>query len=147
MKRYLIIAALLTSPTILMAQTSTKPMTGMDMPKTQPMGQGNMNGMSQGSMGMGGMGAMMKNTPANPYAESEMAMHHSMMMAKGDDASETWTRKMIEHHRGAIAMSKIAMSDAKDAETRKMAEKSNASQTLEIAGLQSWLKRHGKAAQ
>ena len=95
---------------------------------------------------MGGMGGMMKNTAANPYAEAGMAMHHKMMVT-GTDASETWTRQMIEHHRGAIAMSKIAVAQATDKETRAMAEKDIAMQDKNIAGLQSWLKRHGKPAQ
>lgn len=92
------------------------------------------------------MGEMMKNTPANPYAEVGMAMHHKMMVT-GADASETWTRQMIEHHRGAVAMSKIAVAQATDKETRAMAEKDIAMQDKDIAGLQSWLKRHGKTAQ
>jgi uncharacterized protein (DUF305 family) len=95
---------------------------------------------------MGGMGEMMKNTPANPYAEVGMAMHHKMMVV-GADASETWTRQMIEHHRGAIAMSKIAVTQASDKEVRTMAQKVVTMQEKEIASLQSWLKRHGKKAQ
>ena len=92
--------------------------------------------------------AMMKNSAANPYAEASMAMHKKMMMStKGADASETWTRQMIEHHRGAIAMSKIATDKATDKETRTMAQKTSAMQQKEIAELQSWLKRHGKPAQ
>jgi uncharacterized protein (DUF305 family) len=95
---------------------------------------------------MGGMGEMMKNTPANPYAEVGMAMHHKMMVV-GADASETWTRQMIEHHRGAIAISKIAVTQASDKEVSIMAQKVVTMQEKKIASLQSWLKRHGKAAQ
>jgi hypothetical protein len=95
---------------------------------------------------MSGMAAMMKNTPANPYAEAGMAMHHKMMVV-GTDASETWARQMIEHHRGAIAMSKIAVSQAKDKEIRSMAQEDIAMQEKHVASLQSWLKRHGKTAQ
>ena len=91
---------------------------------------------------MGGMGEMMKNTAANPYAEAGMAMHHNMMVV-GADASETWARQMIEHHRGAIAMSKIAVTQAKDKEVRAMAQKDIAMQEKDVASLQSWLKRHG----
>lgn len=98
--------------------------------------------------GMGGMGEMpmMKNTAANPYAEAGMAMHHKMMVT-GADASETWTRQMIEHHRGGVAMSKIAAAQATDKETRAMAKKAIAMQEKDVASLQSWLKRHGKTAQ
>ncbi len=95
---------------------------------------------------MGGMGEMMKNTPANPYAEVGMAMHHKMMVV-GADASETWIRQMIEHHRGAIAMSKIAVAQASDKDVRTMAQKVVTMQEKEVASFQSWLKRNGKKAQ
>jgi uncharacterized protein (DUF305 family) len=103
-----------------------------------------MEGMDHAKMG--GMGEMMKNTPANPYAEVGMAMHHNMMVV-GVDASETWTRQMIEHHRGAIAMSKIAVVQARDKDVRTMAERDIAMQEKDVANLQSWLKRNGKSAQ
>ena len=109
-----------------------------------PMDNGKMGSMDRSKMG--GMGEMMKNTPANPYAEVGMAMHHKMMVV-GADASETWTRQMIEHHRGAIAMSKIAVTQASDKEVRTMAQKVVTMQEKEIASLQSWLKRHGNKAQ
>lgn len=109
-----------------------------------PADHGKMQGMNHSKMGE--MGQMMKNTPANPYAEVGMAMHHKMMVV-GADASETWTRQMIEHHRGAVAMSKIAVTRASDKEVRTMAQKIVTMQEAEIASLQSWLKRHGKAAQ
>ncbi|MGQ2943122.1 MAG: DUF305 domain-containing protein [Blastomonas fulva] len=109
-----------------------------------PMDHSKMQGMDHSKMG--DMGEMMKNTPANPYAEAGMAMHHEMMVV-GTDASETWTRQMIEHHRGAIAMSKIAVKQAGDKEVRTMAQKVVSMQENEVAGLQSWLKRHGKTPQ
>jgi uncharacterized protein (DUF305 family) len=90
---------------------------------------------------------MMQNTAANPYATSEMKMHEAMMKAQGADAAETWTRKMIEHHRGGVEMSRIAVAQAKDKETRDMATKTMAMQNKEIAELQGWLKRHGKRPQ
>jgi uncharacterized protein (DUF305 family) len=109
-----------------------------------PMDHGKMSAMDHSKMG--GMGEMMKNTPANPYAEVGMAMHHKMMVV-GADASETWIRQMIEHHRGAIAMSKIAVTQAADKEVRVMAQKVVTMQEKEVASLQSWLKRNGKKAQ
>ncbi len=116
----------------------------MDHSKMPMMDHGKMEGMDHSKMG--GMGEMMKNTPANPYAEAGMAMHHKMMVV-GANASETWTRQMIEHHRGAIAMSKIAVTQASDKEVRTMAQKVVTMQEKEVASLQSWLKRHGNAAQ
>ena len=90
---------------------------------------------------------MMKNTPANPYAQAEMKMHERMMPAIGTDASETWVRKMIEHHRGGVETARIAMAQAKDAQVRAMAQKTITMQNKEIGQLQNWLKSHNKPAQ
>lgn len=129
-------------PLLLAAVLAAAPLAAQTMPMAD---QGKMAGMDHGKMAMGDM-AMMKKTPANPYAEAGMDMHHKMMVT-GADASETWTRQMIEHHRGAIAMSKIAVTKAGDKETRAMAEKTITMQEKDIAELESWLKRHGKSAQ
>lgn len=113
-------------------------------PAMSAMDHGKMEGMDHTKMG--GKCEMMKNTAANPYAEAGMAMHHKMMVV-GSDASETWVRQMIEHDRGAIAMSKIALTQAKDKDVRAMAQQDIAIQEKDIASLQSWLKQHGKKAQ
>jgi uncharacterized protein (DUF305 family) len=118
-------AALAASP--LAAQSS---MTGMD--------HSQMQGMDHSKM---------MNDPSNPYAASEMDMHQKMMAAKQGDASEMWTRKMIEHHRGAVTMSRVALRDAKDADTKRMAQMTITMQEKDIAELQGWLKSHGKRAQ
>lgn len=105
--------------------------------------------MQHGQAGMQGMdhSKMMMNDPGNPYGSAEMDMQHKMMSAKGSDAAETWTRKMIEHHRGAIAMARIAQRDAKDADTRQMAAMTVTKQEKDIAELQDWLRKHGKRPQ
>ena len=151
MHKYLTLAALLIAAPVA-AQTSPP----VDHSKMQGMNHDNMAGMKSGAQSkpgapmdhskMAGMDGMMKNTPANPYAEAGMAMHHKMMVT-GADSSETWARQMIEHHRGAIAMSKIALARASDKEVRTMAQKVVAMQEKEVSSLQSWLKRHGKTAQ
>ena len=89
----------------------------------------------------------MMNNPANPYGATEMDMHKKMMMAKAGLPSELWTRKMIEHHRGAIAMSRVALEKATDKQSRIMAQMTITTQTREIAKMQAWLKSHGKPAQ
>lgn len=110
---------------------------------------GHEQGQKQGMAGMdhSKMEMMMKPTPANPYPPAEMEMHQKMMSAAGADATETWVRKMIEHHRGAIAMSKIVLRDSKDQKVRQMAEKTIAEQEREISDLQAWLREQGKTAQ
>lgn len=103
-----------------------------------------MQGMDHSKMDTG---QMMSPTPANPYPPAEMEMHHKMMSAMGRDATETWVRKMIEHHRGAIAMSRIVLRDSKDAQVRMMANKAITEQTREVGELQDWLRAHHKPAQ
>lgn len=103
--------------------------------------------MNHGQMDHSAMGGMMQPTPANPYPPAEMEMHRKMTSAVGTDATETWVRKMIEHHRGAIAMSHIVLSQTRDAGVRQMATKSSAQQQREIGELQGWLRQRGKRAQ
>ena len=83
----------------------------------------------------------------NPYMPAEMAMHDKMMAAKGADVGETWTRKMIEHHRGALSMSQIALKQSDDPMVRQMAQKTIDMQTRDIADLNKMLTDAGKSAQ
>ncbi|KQN26917.1 hypothetical protein ASE86_07720 [Sphingomonas sp. Leaf33] len=94
-----------------------------------------------------GMNHSMQPTAANPYGPAEMKMHERMMGATGADASETWVRKMIEHHRGAIDMSRTAIARARDPMVKRMAQKGAMMQEKEIGELQAWLRRNGKRAQ
>lgn len=83
------------------------------------------------------------NMPRTAFSEAEMSMHRSMMMATDVNTQRTWARKMIAHHRGAIAMSQALLgSDATDGEVRRMAQAVIDAQTPEIAALESWLERH-----
>lgn len=107
----------------------------------QGMDHHNMPGMNHSQM------EMMQPTPADPYPPAEMEMRQKMMAAMGADATETWVRKMIEHHRGGIAMSRIVLRDTRDAKVRQMAAKTIAEQTREVGELNAWLRAHGKRAQ
>ena len=102
-----------------------------------------------GQQGMNhqGMNHSMPATAANPYGPAEMQMHQKMMAAQGADASETWTRKMIEHHRGAVEMSQIVMLNGATPAVRREAMKTIANQNREIASLNAMLTRMGKPAQ
>ena len=55
--------------------------------------------------------------------------------------------EVVEHHRGAIAMSRIVLRETKDSKVRMMANKAVAEQTREVGELEGWLKAHGKRAQ
>lgn len=107
--------------------------------------QANHQGMNHGNMA--GMNHSMPATAANPYGPSEMKMHEKMMAAMGADAGETWTRKMIEHHRGAVEMSQVALRSTQNADVRREAQKAITSQNREIAMLNAMLRKMGKPAQ
>ena len=109
--------------------------------------QGGMQGMDHSQMKGMNHGDMATMMAGNPYGQAEMDMHQKMMAAKQGDPSEMWTRKMIEHHRGAIAMSRVAVRDAKDAETRQMAQMTITKQEKDIAELLAWLRKLGKRPQ
>ena len=153
MKMIILAATALAIATPALAQQTEMP--PMDHSKMSPPVQQQAPAMDRSKMPMdrskmpmeqSDMMAMM-NDPANPYGAVEMDMHKKMMMAKAGLPSELWTRKMIEHHRGAIAMSRVALEKATDKQSRVMAQMTITTQTREIAKMQAWLKSHGKSAQ
>jgi len=94
----------------------------------------------------GGSMSAMPNDPNNPYAQVEMQMHERMMAAQGANASETWVRKMIEHHRGAIAMNDILVAQGGEAPVIEMARKTSEDQRKEIQELERMLQAGGIGA-
>ena len=84
--------------------------------------------------------------PETPYSASEQRMHQAMMQAHGADPQETYALKMIEHHRGAIAMSEVLMRENPDAALRQMAEKTITMQRQEITELEQWVAQHRSSA-
>ena len=111
-----------------------RPMSGMSMPQS---------GSSTGMMGQGHAMPQGMSMPRTAFSEAEMSMHRAMMMATDVNTQRTWARKMIAHHRGAIAMSQALLaSDAPDPEARRMAKAVVDTVTPEIADLESWLERH-----
>ena len=76
----------------------------------------------------------------NPFGQSEMQMNERMMSAVGTDVGDTWVRKMIEHHQGAIDMSKIMLQQNPPADVAKMAQDTITKQELEIGDLRKLVK-------
>jgi uncharacterized protein (DUF305 family) len=72
------------------------------------------------------------------FMASEAAMHAGMAAASGDTVDEAYIAKMIEHHRGAVAMADVALARSQDADIRRMAQAVKAAQTREIAEMQAW---------
>lgn len=77
--------------------------------------------------------------PSGPFAQSEMQMHERMMAATGANASETWVRKMIEHHRGVVAMSQVLINGGGDPGYVQMARAGAEKQRREIVEMERLL--------
>lgn len=75
----------------------------------------------------------------NPFAQSEMTMDQAMMAAVGVNAADSWVRKMIAHHEGAIAMSRLVLPLNPTADVAKMAQMTIDMQGSEIVDLQRLL--------
>lgn len=74
--------------------------------------------------------------PNNRFTQSEMAMDKAMMAAVGVSAADSWVRKMIEHHRGAVEMSRIVSMQSPTADVVDMAQMTIEMQGEEIADLE-----------
>jgi uncharacterized protein (DUF305 family) len=76
------------------------------------------------------------------YQPAQMAMHNAMRAATGSDISDTWVRKMLEHHKGAIAMSDIALANGATGAVRAQIEKTKADQQKDIDHIEGMLSGH-----
>ena len=83
----------------------------------------------------------------NPFAQSEMQMSERMMAAVGTDVGDTWVRKMIEHHQGAIDMSQIVLKQNPRADVAEMARMTVEKQGKEIEDLRKLVKQGSPNAQ
>lgn len=72
------------------------------------------------------------------FAASEAAMHAGMANASGATVDEAYVAKMIEHHRGAVAMAEVALAQSRDPDIRRMAQAVKDTQTREIAEMRAW---------
>ncbi|HET7710098.1 MAG TPA: DUF305 domain-containing protein [Sphingomicrobium sp.] len=74
--------------------------------------------------------------PNNPFAQSEMAMDQALAAAVGVNAADSWVKKMIEHHRGAVAMSRVLLKQNPSPDAAMMARQTIEKQSREIADLE-----------
>lgn len=72
------------------------------------------------------------------FAASEAEMHAGMANASGETVDEAYIAKMVEHHRGAVAMADVALAQSRDPEIRRMAQAVKDTQTREIAEMRAW---------
>lgn len=81
-----------------------------------------------------------------PFAQSEMAMDQAMKSAVGVDAADSWVKKMIAHHEGAIAMSRDVLGLDPTPDVARMAQAAIDKQGAEIEKLKG-LARSGAGDQ
>ena len=75
----------------------------------------------------------------DPFADAERTMNDKMMAAVGSDAGQTWALKMIEHHQGAIDMSKIVLGQQPTADVANMAREDIGKQTKDAGSIRKLL--------
>ncbi|MGE8131440.1 CopM family metallochaperone [Methylobacterium sp. NPDC080182] len=101
-----------------------------------------------GSMSGNGMGSMKPdpkdNASTKEFKAADTAMMKDMDVPYTGDPDVDFRTHMIPHHKGAVAMAKVALKYAKDPATKAMAQKIIDDQTTEISDMEAWLKRHGK---
>lgn len=76
----------------------------------------------------------------NPFSQAEMQMNEKMMTATGTDAGDNWAKKMIEHHQGAIDMSRIMLEQNPTADVEKMAREGIEKQQKDMEDIRKLLK-------
>lgn len=92
--------------------------------------------MANGGM-MGGDLERQMAQMSGPFANAERKMYTAMRDATGVDFSDSWVRKMIAHHQGAVDMARIYLEqEGGRADVRDMAEGTIDKQTQEIAELE-----------
>ena len=77
---------------------------------------------------------------SGPFGEAETKMDQQMMAAKGSDAGQSWAKKMITHHQGAIDMSEIVLQQNPKADVAKMAREAIAKNQKDIADIRKLVK-------
>ena len=82
-----------------------------------------------------GMNTIMAD-PLKPFGEAEVQMNNRMLAAVGVNAADSWVRKIIEHHRGAVDMSRVVLDLDPSAHVAQMARETIDKQTRDIAELE-----------
>ena len=77
----------------------------------------------------------------SPFGNAEIRMNDAMMKAVGINAGDNWVRKMIEHHKGAVEISRQVLTMRPETHIAQMAHESIDKQTTEIKELEKLVAR------
>jgi len=99
--------------------------------------------ISNNDDGMMGDNNMMDNdssqrASSNSLVDKNSAEYKMYSELTGDDYDRMFIANMIEHHKGAVDMAKLAQTNAKHQELKDMAENIISAQSKEIADMESW---------
>lgn len=101
-----------------------------------------------GSMSGQGRGSMKPDpkddASTRAFKAADQTMMRDMDVPYTGDPDVDFRTHMIPHHRGAVAMTKVALKHARDPATKQMAQKIIDDQDREISEMEAWLKQHGK---
>lgn len=101
-----------------------------------------------GSMSGQGRGSMKPDpkddASTKDFKAADMAMMKDMAVAYTGNPDVDFRTHMIPHHKGAVAMARVALKHAKDPSTKAMAQKIIDDQEKEIGEMEAWLKQHAK---
>lgn len=82
--------------------------------------------------------------PGKPGEPNQTRLASPVPAAKPNAADVTFMQMMIPHHQQALEMSVLAPKQASDPQVKALAARIDASQTAEISGMQSWLRKYVK---
>ena len=84
------------------------------------------------------------NASTREFKAADKTMMKDMDVAYTGNPDVDFRTHMIPHHKGAVAMAKVAVAHAKDPATKAMAQKIIDDQEKEIGEMEAWLKKNAK---
>lgn len=133
---------LLTAAALLLAACGSKTDTATDAGTNAGTGEVDHSMMDHSGQDMGG-DTEAKLTEAQAAFKAANDAMHAGMADIPEDADIAFMQGMLAHHKGAVAMSEVALKYARDEQARVLAAQIIAAQSDEIAEMEAWLATRG----